>query len=149
MATHIVFYKQVRQDGGVRTGVEVGDTSVLHHFKEGSHEFDPALLWWADVRCDGRKLPDEPEEVRQWLLDNAESICAGFLELANKLQAGMDVDIYPLQHEVREAPSGVRMSVFCSAVRRLTARNMAQELQKLARNWKRILDQLDSAVPQA
>jgi hypothetical protein len=59
-----VFYKHVRRDGGIRLGVEVDDVTAFHHFLPGSKELNPALLWWVDLRCYGRKLPDDPEEKK-------------------------------------------------------------------------------------
>jgi len=57
----ITFYRQARRDGGIRTGIEIDQNTVLMRFDRGRKESDPALLWCVDVRCSGARLPREPE----------------------------------------------------------------------------------------
>jgi hypothetical protein len=143
----LVFYKQFRKDGGVRIGVEVDETTVLHQFTKGSEESDPALDWYADLRCEGRSLPQDPEEVRAWLLDHSAVIQKGFEQVADELEAGMDLDFCPLQREIGAVPS-VKMRIVCSAVRRLGAREIARDLARIARQWKTTIRNLPAFVPQ-
>src|SRR4051794_13461226 len=91
------FYRQARQDGGIRTAVELNEETVFHSFKKGAKEEDPALLWWVDLRCEGPGLPKDAAGARRWLITHAGLIKDGFGRLAEKLHAGLDVDIYPFQ----------------------------------------------------
>src|SRR5438874_10628438 len=91
------FYRQARQDGGVRTAIEVDSETTFHQFEPGSEESDPALLWYVDLRCEGEDLPSEPEDARKWLLANADLIKHGFRLLADKVAAGVDWSVYPVE----------------------------------------------------
>ena len=63
--TKLTFYRQGRKDGGIRTGVEVNDESVLGRFEEGDKETDSALDWYVDIRCSVSKLGNDPEDARR------------------------------------------------------------------------------------
>ena len=56
MDHELSFYRQKRQDGGIRTAVTVDGDTVLHRFQPGEGASDPALLWYVDLRCAGRRL---------------------------------------------------------------------------------------------
>ncbi len=143
------FYRQARQDGGVRTAIEVNEDTVLHHFEEGGDESDPSLLWWVDLRCEGPGLPKGAEEARRWLLTHAGSIKEGFGRLAEKLHAGLDVDLYPLQwSDFHGLPKRVKATAVCSAIRRVTARDIATVVRGLAGHWEEIIANLP-ALPAA
>src|SRR5438876_12275597 len=94
--TEFAFYRQKRRDGGIRTGIEINGETELG-LEEGftGDEQDPVLLWFVDLRMEGKKLPTDPEEVRQWLLKHSPGICAGFQLLAGEIQAGVDFNTYP------------------------------------------------------
>jgi len=51
--TEIAFFINARQDGGLRTGIDVNGETIWHHFIPGPEDADPALLWWVDVTCKG------------------------------------------------------------------------------------------------
>src|SRR4051794_4076762 len=113
----LTFFRQARIDGGVRTGVMIGEFTVLHRFEEGSADHDPALIWSVDLRCNGSGLPVDAEGARRWLLEHEGIIRRGFVRFADELQAGVDVDPYPLQWEGFEGtPEGVQMRIVCSAI---------------------------------
>jgi hypothetical protein len=132
----ISYYRQMRVDGAIRTGITVDDELVLHLFVNEPEEADPVLLWFVDIRCEGKSLPTGAEEARHWLLQQSAVVRKGLHDLADELRAGIDVDIWPLQRKVSGAPRGVRMTIVCSASRRLVARNIAGVLREVAEIWE-------------
>jgi hypothetical protein len=142
-----MFYHHKRKDGGVRTGVEVNDGRVLETFLPGEGERDAALLYFVDVRCSGAKLPQAPEEVRVWLLEHSTQIKSALKALADDLSAGIDID-WPAKKEA-ETNGSARIAVYCSAMRRLSGREIASILLELETNWHETikgLQLIDEAV---
>jgi hypothetical protein len=138
------FYHQKRRDGGIRTGVELNGERVLEEFKPGRRPLDSALDWFVDVRCRGRRLPDEPEAIRKWLLERSDDIQGHLAEMASELRAGMDRD-WPLASIIPGVPNGVEVKIVCSAIRRLTARDIGQLLLVLKRSWRPLIASLHAA----
>lgn len=138
----LIVYRQKRRDGGIRSGLEIDDTTVLHQFQPGKGESNPILEWFVDVQAEGRGLPRDAEAARQWLVEQAEFIRSKLLELADELQAGIDFDSWPLRRSIANRRVGVDWTITCSAMRRLEARDIAGVLQDLALNWSKYLKQL-------
>jgi hypothetical protein len=138
----IIFYRQCRRDHGVRTGVDIDGTTVLHLFERGEDESDPVLLWYVDLRCQGAALPAGAEEARQWLLDQAATIRSGFKALAEEVSVGIDANTWPLQWKVPKTLRGVRMTIVCSAVPRLEGRDIANVLADIGAHWEEIIRSL-------
>jgi hypothetical protein len=141
----LIFYHQKRRDGGVRTGVELEGERILECFEPGSPLEDSKLLWWIDVRCSQKMWPSEPEGVRAWLLENAQKIENGLKAYAKELGAGIDVN-WPAKHIV-PIRTGLKIEIFCSAMKRVDGREMQAELSRLANNWQTIIAQLPSCEP--
>lgn len=141
------FYRQQRADGGVRTGLEIDGDTVLHRFQGGKGEDDPALLWFIDIRCQGPRLPKNPEQARQWFLDYGEMIRAGLRELAEELRAGIDADAWPVRRQLPRMPSGVRVTLSCAAARRFEGLRVAVILHELAGNWQSQIQSLREVHP--
>jgi hypothetical protein len=139
---NLTFFRQKRRDGGIRTGVEVGDERMLECFEAGSPEEDSTLLWWVDVRCTQRTWPTDPEGVRAWLLKNAPRIETGLTDYAAELAAGIDIN-WPVKHIV---PGGadVKMQISCSAMHRVAGREIPTELSELSNHWQTIIAELPS-----
>jgi hypothetical protein len=143
----LIFYRQKRYDQAIRTGVELDGETIAERYEEGGSEPDPALLWYVDLRCEGSAIPDGLDEAARWLLDHAETIRSGFSAFAEHLRAGADPDIYSLiWDEFKDVPENVKMSIACSAARRIDAREMALILKEIADNWTTIIQKLD--IPQ-
>ncbi|HUT10884.1 MAG TPA: hypothetical protein VMY42_10330 [Thermoguttaceae bacterium] len=140
----ITFFRQARVDGGIRTGINV-DGDTVEHFESGPDELDPVLAWFVDLRCDGDDLPLNAEEARQWFLEHRTIITDGFLGLSKKLTLGMDPDIQPVQWEISDSPSGVRMKTVCCSARTAPARKMGMIAQEMAEHWEEYLGQLYAA----
>src|SRR5581483_5387069 len=88
---NLTFYRQKRQDGGMRTAITVDDDYVFHQFQPGDEDPpDPALLWFVDVRCEGKALPTAPDAALNWFRKHAKLIKDAMTEFADKLQAGLD-----------------------------------------------------------
>src|SRR5215218_7522180 len=110
----ITFYIQGRRDRGVRTGIEIDGQTVFSRFEGGATDRDPSLLWYVDVLCEGRRLPDDPAGARRWLLDHEEPIVGLLRSLAADLPAGFDPDDWPVRRS-RKLPGGTQVTVACSA----------------------------------
>ena len=136
------FYHQKRSDGGLRSGVDFNDERVLENFQPGTEPEDSALLWFIDVRCSAENLPSEPESIRRWFLDRSDVIQSALNQLAGELPAGMDSG-WPI-HRGIPTEDGVKMTVFCSAVRRLTGREISQVLSDLKNAWPDLIKHLDT-----
>jgi hypothetical protein len=59
------FYRQVREDGGIRTGIELNGTTIFERFESGGDDYDLALdsfsacpLKWAPMDGSMTCLPD-------------------------------------------------------------------------------------------
>ena len=137
----IVFFRQARIDHGIHTGIDVNGTS-WEFYDTGSDEHDPALVWYVDLRAQGDDLPDRPEDARQWLLENESLVTATYQQLAERLEVGMDPDVWPLQVENVQAPAGVSLAGVCCCMRRVSARQMSKTVQEIGGHWKEYLDRL-------
>jgi hypothetical protein len=142
----INFYRQVRVDGGKRTGVEIDGETALERFERGNEGEDAALLWFVDVRCSGRNLPNAAEPAREWLLKMAPAIQNGLREVANELRAGIDFTA-PVSREIPNIEQGLTVQIFCSAIRRLHALDIARSLDEISSHWQEFLNQLDVLEP--
>jgi hypothetical protein len=138
------FYHQKRRDGGIRTGVDLDGEPVLEEFKPGRRPVDSALEWFVDVRCSGRRLPADAEAARAWLLHRGDAIGRQLAEMADELRAGIDPD-WPLTRTMPKAANGVEVEVVCSAIRRLTARDIRQVLLRLKGSWQALIASLHTA----
>jgi hypothetical protein len=127
------FYRQKRRDGGVRTGIEFNDEPVWEIFEPGNLPQESALLWFVDVRCSGENLPNEPELIRSWLLQRSHVIQSGLQQLAKDLVAGIDPD-WPIRRPV-VTEGDVRITIYCSAMRRLSGTEISDVLADVAKSW--------------
>jgi hypothetical protein len=139
--SNIVFFRQSRVDGGVRTGIDV-DGSSLEFYESGSDDHDPALLWYVDLRLSGNGLPQSPEDARQWLFDHAAIVDRAFQQLAERLEVGMDADIWPLTLKVEQPAPGVILSAVCSSMRTTSARQIGGAVRDIIGNWRNYLGAL-------
>lgn len=139
----ITFYRQVRKDGGIRTGIELGSDSVFSSFEPGLTDSDPALVWYVDVRCSGPTLPADREGARQWLLRHSTELGAVLGKAADQIPAGYDPVEWPLQ--VSGRVDGADVTVVTSAVRRTEARDLASILRELAGHLHDHLEALGAA----
>jgi hypothetical protein len=87
------FCRQLRMDGGYRTGLEVDGETVYGLFEEGQTDDDPRLRWFVDLRCVGSKLPKSARLARAWLLKNSPMIVDGFARCSQEVRAGIDPDL--------------------------------------------------------
>ena len=136
------FYHQKRSDGGLRSGIDFNDERVLESFVPGTQPEDSTLLWFIDVRCSGENLPHEPESIRNWLLNRSEAIQSALNELAEELRAGID-NGWPLKKDIL-TQDGIGMALYCSAIRRLTGRQISQVLSDLKTTWPDLITHLDA-----
>jgi len=126
------YFRQQRVDGATRTGITIDGYIVLHSFENEAAEPDPALLWYVDVRCEAKHLPKEAEEARAWFLTKSAVIRQALNQLADELQAGLDVSVWPLLWNIPGTPRGLRMKIGCSVMRRLEALDTANILRGVA-----------------
>ncbi len=144
----VVFYRQTREDGGVRTGIELNDVTAFESFESTGDDYDPALRWYVDIRCEGSSIPDAPPRVREWLLNNGMYVRDGLAVLADKIRAGVDLG-FPFHWQVPNGPSGTSILVSCSALRRVDTREIAEILNGIGQNWERIVSQLPAVAAAA
>ncbi|MGB7160693.1 MAG: hypothetical protein WBD40_21695 [Tepidisphaeraceae bacterium] len=141
MAT-ITLYQQQRRDGGRRFGLEIDQETVLGRYLPGPSDSDSALEWFVDVECSGDALPTDPDGARAWLLQHSPSICKALIALSTEFEVGMDASEWPVRRQVADAPSGTQVYVACSATRRIDARQLANVLRNVAREWEANLKSL-------
>jgi hypothetical protein len=144
----ITFYQQERKDGGMRMGLQCNGETLLHHYCEGSDDYDPALLWYVDVRCTGNcQGPSTPEEGREWLLQQKDVLQDAIRLATDELSAGLDVDFVPWELQYPHAPDGWEIRVVVSAMRRVVALSIAQKLRILLDHWAKHIENLQRLVP--
>jgi hypothetical protein len=133
--SNIIMYQQGRADGGIRTGVEIDGATALMDFQEGLAEDDPALRWYIDVALEGEMAPQEAEDARQWLLDSGPAVARVLIAMAEDVRLGVDPTIRPVERHTPGAIPGIEIKICASAVRRAEAREIADKLISLAREW--------------
>ena len=139
----IVFYRQLRMDGGVRTGLEVDGETAYGLFEEGQTDDNPRLRWVVDLRCVGPRLPTSARGARNWLLKNTSVIADGFKRCSQDLRAGIDPDVNVVRWKDFEAvPESVQMEIVFTAARREDAIGMADVLARIGSNWERLVRML-------
>jgi hypothetical protein len=141
--TEVRFYRQLRYDGGVRTGLGINDQPVLHEFRAGKDESDPAILWYADIALEGKGLPDDADDARQWLIDHADAIVKVLRTAAERLEIGLDDSSdWPYRVSISGLPRGTRGEIRVSSVRGLAEGELADRLSELADDWVQSIERL-------
>ena len=141
----IWYYKNVRVDGGVRTGIDIDGDRVYHRFVAGDEDETPVLKWFVDVQCTGDSLPTEPESARDWLLANLEAIRGELSRVAEQLVVGLDELSWPYMHSSKLADEDVDLRVRCSAIRRLDGLQIAERLREVANGLEKDVASLPPA----
>ena len=142
----LTFYRQGRADGAIRTGIELDDDTIFENYEEGRHEVDPTLSWYVDLRSKGPGIPSDPQEAKQWLLDHQEIVREGFSRCASELEAGRDVDLYPLLwRKFAGVPEDVEMTIVCATNRRIYALSVPELLKDVAEHWRERIEHLEPA----
>jgi hypothetical protein len=138
-------YQQQRQDNGVRIGISLDGDLCWHHFEPGTADEDPSLRWYIDVRGKGKGVPAEPVKLHQWLQsdDVARSIRKASDELADRLEAGIDHDGWPVRHRVKNLTGGMQLELVASAVRRVSSLSIREILRRFGRDWPTMLAKLE------
>lgn len=144
----LVFYRQCRVDGGIRTGIDVDGAIAYGLFEEGDSDDNPRLRWFVDLRCEGPRLPKSDQAARKWFLDHAEIIKDGFARCAEEIRAGIDPEQSPFfWSDFADVPTGVSMKIVVAAVRRQDAIEMAGIMREIGSSWERFVRQLKRALP--
>ena len=137
----LLFYRQERADGGVRTGIELLGSPIAERFEEEASEPDPVLLWAVDLRCDGAGVPESPDDALRWLSDLTPAISAGFDRAAATIGVGIDPDVsIRLFSDFDGLPAEVSLSIGCAVKDRETGREIGGVLREIGRNWEALLD---------
>lgn len=137
MAT-ITFFRQRRRDGGLHTGVDVGNDTVLRRFVAGKAESDPTLLWYVDVSADGSGVPATAEAAREWLAEHAAEVRTLLEQLATDVRAGTDPDANPVQRQVVLNVGGhrrVKLTVSAAFVNRGEAAKLPRTIRQIGDRW--------------
>lgn len=142
----LTVYRQGRADGGIRTGIELDGDTIFSRFEDGGLEPDPTLLWYVDLRCKGPGVPGDAVEAKAWLLNLEELIRDGFTRWAAEIEAGADLEFYPLQwNRFTGVPGGVEMTIVCATNRRLWALSVPSLLMDVGTHWRERIEALDPA----
>lgn len=136
----LIFFKNVRQDQAVRTGVEIDGVRLLQRFEEGKSPSDPALQWWVDVVFAGKTISEDADHVRTWLIENGSFVQNGLQELAEHLLAEIDEESIPFVRKPQRRPPGLACTVKGSSVRRIRTEDMSKHVRDLAKNWQAEID---------
>jgi len=138
----ISFYRQARSDGGVRSGVDVNGGQAWSIFEPGAGDPDPALEWYVDIEWSGSSLPTDADEAKALLLAQEPRVSAACEALASRLEVGIDAEPAPFTQSFDAGLSGVKAGVYCSAVHRVSGRDMGRNLKFIGTSWSRLLKQL-------
>ncbi|HVS69814.1 MAG TPA: hypothetical protein VHQ47_01005 [Phycisphaerae bacterium] len=141
----LVLYQQKRVDGGVRTGIELDDATIASRFDEGRGPPEPALLWYVDIRCEGRRIPSDPSHAIAWLLKNADAFTTALDDGARKFNTGIDGNAWPLRLPVQGLPSGTHGEIACSSMRRVSGRELTRVLHTLSNSWDELIRSVETA----
>lgn len=142
--SELIFYRQARIDGGLRTGIELDGEMLAERFENESSEPDPILIWYVELRCAGSGIPDTSAEAYRWLVDHSSTISEGFKKCAVETNVGVDPDIYPAQWGGFEStPPDTRWVIAYSALRRIDSRQMNQILAEIGSTWEVLIRDLE------
>jgi hypothetical protein len=86
-------------------------------------------------------LPDGAEAARRWLLGKAPIFQNGIHAVADELRAGIDFS-GPISREIPDVGGGIRVQLFCSAIRRIQALQIAGALDEISSHWTEFLNGL-------
>ncbi len=143
--SELIFFRQKRRDGGVRTGIEFDEETLFDMFEPGSETADAALVWFVDIRCTGSNLPSNCDAAHKWFRDRSSVVKSELDKLATHLRAGIDAD-WPLRKEINSGPD-LKMAIYYSAMNRITGTEMSEVFSSLANQWDNILDKLADFKP--
>jgi hypothetical protein len=144
--SNLTFYRQGRVDGGIHTGIDAFDTPLLESVENEApyDESNPVLSWSVEVRCKGQTLPTSGGKARAWFSEHEGDIRSGLAALAEELRVGLDVDLYPyLWNKFTSTPTGVELTLACSAYRRSDGMNLARHVRAFADHYGDYLNRLN------
>lgn len=140
------FFRQLREDGGIRTGIELNGEYCWESLHEGTGD-DPALVWYVDVRGRGDRVPCDEGAIVGWLMDQSQPVRDALYQLAARLAAGYDFSIWPVRWPIASSIPDVSLEVVVSTIRRMDALNVAGVLRELADSWMSVLESLEPVTP--
>ncbi len=141
----ILLYQDRSIDGETRTVVDIDDATTLEHCVPGDGPPDPVILWAWHLRCWGARLPTDPVKVVRWLREQGPVVGPELTRLADKVLTAVDHDEWPLLWDVAHPPRGVRVQLYCHAIRPVTLRQLATTLRDVRDRWEDILSLLPTA----
>lgn len=143
----LLYYKQTMADGGIRYGVSVNFTPLLHWQREGKGNKNATMNWHVDVNCAGTSIPTEPEEVRSWLLAHSNFLKNGLAQAAQILKKG--IKDWPLIHDISPPSPAVYAFIMVSPLEKMKAKDLAKVLEEMKNELERILEQMPVAQEEA
>lgn len=146
---NFVFFRQKRQDGGIHTGLDWENDTQWESFEPGETEGDPVLEWWVDLRGEGPEVPDDPEELPDWLRRHGGPIRDGFAVVAEELRAGIDAGSgsWPVLRPLPPTIPGTQLVIGMSALRRVNGREVPNVMNYVAEHWEELIARLRKPVP--
>ena len=145
----VTLFKNVRIDGGIRTGIEVDGELLLHDFEKGADADDPALEWFVDIAFDGPGVPTlaTPEMARNWIADKSPIIAQALRNLAEKLSVGVDRSIVPFSTETPIPAENMVLAIRGSAMQKVRDVEIADKLLSFADGLQSEIRRLNIEVP--
>ncbi len=141
--SELIFYRQARIDGGVRTGIELDGMTLAERFENESSEPDPVLVWYVELRCEGPGIPEISAEAYRWLIDHSREISEGFARCATETSVGVDPDSYPaFWRDFDNTPPDTQWVIVYSALRRIDSRQLSQILAEIGLTWPDLIQNL-------
>ncbi len=149
---NLLYFRNVRRDGGIRLGVELDGERLFHQFIDGPKvngiwDENPAIDWYIDILFEGKNILGEPEKVRKWLVQIKPFLQKGLAELAQNLLAGVDEDALPLTHTVSHSPPGLQIAFKIMAIRKIRHEDVAKEILHLGKTWEKEMKKIPAAEP--
>ncbi|MEX0938722.1 MAG: hypothetical protein WDZ59_12750 [Pirellulales bacterium] len=141
--TDLLFYRQKRVDGGLRSGIDLNGSPLAEGFREGDEEPNPVLLWYIDLRCSGEHLPHDADKAIEWFRENNDAFTGTLRRTAQELsRTGVDTEALPFRQQFRNLLPGVNVDLVISTLGRPEGRDVAQFLREFADDWLAQLDGL-------
>jgi hypothetical protein len=144
----LLFYRQKRFDGGIRTGLEIDDATLVEQFDPVPGEPDPYLRWYVDVKCEGPAVPADPDRAEDWFVERRDVLREKLLEYAKKIGHGVDVGLHSLNWNAQSLTGeDAQITIICSTADHQGARELPSILNDLAERWDEIMDSLELTEP--
>ncbi len=138
--SEILFYRQERRDGRIRTGLEIsGNLVLMDYMTEGSNS-DPSIIWYVDILFTTDSPIDSRENARMFLNDKAVEVSITLQALAERVskEPGTSLSSMKSEHVTDDFSIVVRSNAMLGMQRSI----LTDKLLGLANEWCGIISGL-------